>query len=273
MRHRIASALRNYKHLKLKIPRFQTREDDCFIASWPRSGNTWLRHLVLYALMPERAWEMEEVERLMPNVGRPDLKRMLPGLAEMPRRMFKSHDPFLPFYLGGRVVYIIRHGQDAMVSFYHYRTKLNRLGFSWNEFLRHTLNGRYAYGSWHTHVAGWLEHAEHPNIRLIRYEDMLADAGAQLRSVLEHFGFSVPDDRIAAAVERANVKQVNKALQQYAEARNRTFDGGLGGGRGKSQAVFSPEEARLFETYAGPLMHRLNYHIHSRQTVEAVVDA
>lgn len=173
--------------------------------------------------------------------------------------MFKSHEPFAPYYLPGKTVYIIRDGRDATLSLYNYRTKLNNLQMPLSEFIRRTLKEEFDYGSWHKHVAGWLAHEGHPNLLLIRYEDMLKDAGAELTRLLTHWGLSVPPERISRAVELANIENVNKGFQKQAADKNREFSGGLGGGSGKAKSAFSEDDTRLFLDHAGDLLKKLGY--------------
>jgi hypothetical protein len=259
MRRKIRKAIQTFKHRRLLIPRFEVRPTDCFVTSWPRSGNTWMRYLIFYALFDNNTTDLAVVEDNIPIVDRPDLKSMLERMESRPRRMFKSHEPFAPYYLPGRTAYIIRDGRDATLSLYNYRTQLNKLKMPLSEFIRRTINDEFDYGSWHKHVAGWIANDPHPNLLLIRYEDMLKDTPAQLKKLLTHFGVEIAPERITRAVELANIENVNKGFQKQAADKNRTFSGGLGGGSGKAKAAFSEDDTKLFMEHAGDLMRRLGY--------------
>ena len=257
MRRRIRQAIAEFKHVKLGLPRLEVKPSDCFVTSWPRSGNTWMRYLVFYSLYPDSRWDLVSIEERMPIIDRDDLKKVLPTMDEP--RMFKSHDPFAPYMLGGRVAYILRDGRDAMVSLYNYRTQMAHIDEPFGEFLRKTLEGRYAYGPWHEHVAGWLDHGGDPAVLIVRYEDMLKDPGAQAKRVLQHFGLDASDQRVARSVERSNIDQVNKGFQRYAANKGRKMTGGLGGGKGRWREMYSDADLELFMRYSGEAMRRAGY--------------
>ena len=229
------------------------------MTSWPRSGNTWMRYLIFHALVDDVAADLATVEENIPIVDRPDLKRVLARMEARERRVFKTHEPFAPYYLQGKTVYIIRDGRDATLSLYHYRTKLNRLEMSRSEFIRRTLSDEFDYGSWHRHLAGWIANDPHPNLLLVRYEDMLKDTPGELTRVLTHFGVSVPSERITRAVERASLENVNKGFAKQAAEKDRDFSGGLGGGSGRAAEVFSMADMELFRERAGDVLRRLGY--------------
>lgn len=261
MRRRLAQAYRDLRYITLGLPRLRVRPTDGFLVSWPRSGNTWLRQMVANALYPDSDWDLMALEEHMPIIENPKLRRLLPAMESLPFRIFKSHDDATEYLLAGRVVYLIRDGRDALTSFYHYRTKLNRRSFTFREFLEKTLAGRYRYGPWHRHVSGWLAWEDHPSLLVLKYEDMLSDPTEQLRRTLEHFGSDVPSDRLREAVERASIDRVHRGFQKYAKSKgdDREFSGGLGGGAGKYHEQFTEDDLALFMQHAGDLMRRLGH--------------
>ena len=259
MRRRLREKWNDFKYLTLGLKRFEVRPTDCFLTSFPRAGNTWMRYMLLYALFPDEPWELPEIEERMPIIDRHDIRKAIRRMGNAPYRLFKSHEQFQPYYLSGRTVYIVRDGRDSIVSYYHYRQHMNNLKMSLSEYVARSLRGEFRYGSWQDHVRGWMAHASHPNVLVVRYEEMVADPGAQLRRVLEHFNLSVSDERIAAAVERSSVDQVNKGFARWASQHSRQFSGGLGGGTGKGRKLLSQADLELFERYAGDLLRELGY--------------
>jgi hypothetical protein len=96
-------------------------------------------------------------------------------------------------------------------------------------------------------------------VLIIRYEDMLADAAAQLQRVLKHVGMDVDPAVIQRAVDRSNVATVYKSFANHQTRDGSTFAGGLGGGGGRWRHAFSTEDLALFLRHAGPLMRELGY--------------
>ncbi len=259
MRRRLREKWNDFKYLTLGLKRFEVRATDCFVTSFPRAGNTWMRYMLLYALFPDEPWELPEIEERMPIIDRHDIRRAIRRMGDAPFRLFKSHEQFQPYYLAGKTAYIVRDGRDAIVSYYHYRQHMNRLEMPLSQYIARSLRGDFRYGSWQTHVKGWMAHASHPHMLIVRYEDMVADAGRELKRVLTHFGLPVSDERIAAAVERSSVDQVNKGFARWASQQSRQFSGGLGGGSGKGKKLLSEADQALFMEHAGDVLRELGY--------------
>lgn len=259
MRRRVRGYWDRFKHLTLKLPRFEVRETDCFLCSYPRSGNTWMRHMIAAAVRPESRGDFSELESFFPTINRRDLAASLSGLDGQPYRLFKSHEQFLPHYLKGKVAYLIRDGRDVMVSYHHYADSLCRKPIELSNFVRECVDKRRRRISWSAHVRGWLAHLSHPNVLIVRYHHMLQDAERELRRVLAHFGLD-PDDRaVRDAVAASQVRHINKVFEQSATLRDKSFDGGLGGGRGKGKRLMDAETMAYFMADAGGLLRELGY--------------
>ena len=79
----------------------QVFDDDVFLVSYPRSGNTWARFLIGNAMNPDDPVTFANLELRVPSIYTfPD--RVLRGLL----RILKSHDVYDPRY--PRVIYIVR---------------------------------------------------------------------------------------------------------------------------------------------------------------------
>lgn len=95
---------------KLRIERDITvYEDDVFLTSYPRSGNTWMRFLVGNLVHPDEPVTFLNLERLLPDMyihsDREMRKMRLP-------RVIKSHECFDPRYK--RIVYIVRDPETSL---------------------------------------------------------------------------------------------------------------------------------------------------------------
>src|SRR5260370_8194332 len=89
-------------------------DDDVFLTSYPRSGNTWTRFLVGNFVNPNEPVTFLNVERLVPDM----YKTADWVLRRRPRpRVLKSHESFDARYR--RVTYIVRDPRDVPISTYH----------------------------------------------------------------------------------------------------------------------------------------------------------
>ncbi|MGZ3933314.1 MAG: sulfotransferase domain-containing protein, partial [Bacteroidia bacterium] len=149
------------------------RREDLFIASYPKSGNTWLRFIVAYLKQGlEREIGMNELEHIVPDVyiSKDIINAMSGG------RIIKTHDPLFSYF--PKMIYIYRDYRDVLVSYYHYRTGVKEFTGTFSEFLRSEfIEGHF--GSWPDHIEkAFAEKAKRPDdVLILKYEEQLADFG------------------------------------------------------------------------------------------------
>lgn len=233
---------------------------DVMIASFPRSGNTWMRFLLAETLTDQTAG-FDDVNRLVPQIGlhKPALA-LLPGGG----RLIKTHEPYRQEY--PRAIYLVRDVRDAMLSLYDrgkYVGVFN--GMTLDVFVPRFLRGEInTIGSWAGHVRAWLESplAYREDLLVVRFEDMRRDTGGTLARVLAFLGVSVPETKIRAAiaansVERMRAKEdLSRFFPQSPHESGRFVrSASVGGWRGR----LTEEQARLVDHYAAAELQRLGY--------------
>src|ERR1044072_8130331 len=93
-------------------------ENDVWIVSYPKSGNTWTRFLIGNLVASPEVVDWSNIERHVPDI----YFNSDPQLGKLPRpRYFKSHEAYRPEYR--RVVFIVRDPRDVAVSYYHFARK------------------------------------------------------------------------------------------------------------------------------------------------------
>ena len=115
-------------------------DDDVFLTSYPRSGNTWTRFLVGNFVNPNEPVTFLNVERLVPDM----YKTADWVLRRRPRpRVLKSHECFDARYR--RVIYIVRDPRDVAISNYHWEMKLRSIpeGCPIGEFVPRWMGGEF----------------------------------------------------------------------------------------------------------------------------------
>lgn len=231
------------------------REDDVFLVSYPRSGNTWLRYLLANLLEPGQEWNITNLSRVVPDIHEPWPRDWI---SRTPR-LLKSHQPYRPYY--PRVIYLYRDGRDVAVSYYDFLRKLKGYRSTFDEFFQAFLDGRVPYGAWHDHVSSWL--IEHPTDHLlpICYETMLVDPENELNRLGEFLHYSWEPALIATAIERSSIRKVRHDYRtlKFETHWRRGFQGGVKGGAGKWHETLSPEQNAMFWQIAGSVAARLGY--------------
>ena len=177
------------------------RSQDIVLASYPKSGSTWLR-MILIECVAGRTAEFDTLDVLSPPLGERSLSAgFLPGSG----RLIKSHEPFRRMVPGAprATIYLVRDGRDVAVSYYHHFQRNGIQTSSFSAFLGQFLaSGVDSYGSWQKHVEGWWARAQvDSRIITVQYEDLLKAPSETVRTCLREAGLPISDEAIAASVE------------------------------------------------------------------------
>lgn len=201
-----------------------------WLASYPKSGNTWLRaFLANYLFAGEDPASFEAMRRLSAGDSSGPSYAELSGrdpralsLAEYhqtrrrhlariagngaPVNFIKTHCPhvriggasLIPAALTRQAVYLVRHPLDMLASYADHwgiaiEEAARQIADSSNAIPATERTAAQFLGNWSDHVASWTETRDFP-VLTVRYEDMLADPASTFIAVLRHIG--APIDRV-----------------------------------------------------------------------------
>ena len=206
-----------------------------WLASYPKSGNTWVRFL-LFNLLCSKPNHTIQIENQIP-----DLHCCLSGenylsfadLVSRERAIIKSH--FLPqvlqqekintlFTKTTSCIYIVRNPLDVMLSNLNYRIlqDYNQISSSdislfadnyLNQFIAHQGDSewqKFGFGSWSEHVSTWLAWGENNPLLIIKYEDLLADTLTELRKICQFLQLEKSELELQQAVSNSSFSALKK---------------------------------------------------------------
>jgi hypothetical protein len=223
-----------------------------WIASYPRSGNTWMR-IFLYCLRKSIVGETSEVVRLddvrqfeRSDVSLPHYERlagrtldpMSPVIARLRPKVqmeiaqqnkgivtVKTHNAFLsdrgypiinPQASAG-AVYMVRNPLDIVVSYAELRDK------SVDQIIELMAKdgsagwgkdtAYWASGSWSQNVKSWTE-PPHPIVLVVRYEDMVAKPAETFGSVAHHLHLAPTEAQLRSAIDMASFPTLQAAERE-----------------------------------------------------------
>jgi hypothetical protein len=231
-----------------------------WLASYPKSGNTWFR--AVYA-----AWRTGEApalgslgtiassrERFDDALGisssdltAREIELLRPRVDDIADGDFdhlhlqKIHDQLTTERGTGCVVslaathsavYLVRDPRDVAVSLAHHNeSDVEWAGIKLNDHASAISNRPddisdqllQRLGTWSDHVSSWVDHAPFP-VHVVRYEDCLADPISAFTEAFTAAGFPVLPDQLAAAVERSSFAHLRaqEDVEGFREARSRT---------------------------------------------------
>lgn len=217
-----------------------------WLASFPKSGNTWLRlFLANYLSGPDKPVPINRIDRFSTGdsvvklyravIGTDfdphDDKASLLGRERVLRRLsengadvnlVKTHNRngriqqmrLIPPQVTRRGIYILRDPLDMLVSYAdHYGVDPARaareIANENNTVLPSKVTVRQFTGNWSKHVASWTESTKFP-VTVLRYEDILADPKAAFSTVIRDIGAPVDGERIDAAISAASFGEASK---------------------------------------------------------------
>ncbi|XP_069480828.1 sulfotransferase 1B1-like isoform X2 [Ambystoma mexicanum] len=168
-----------------RVEQFQVRPDDLLIASFPKSGTTWMCEIMDLILNngDVKKCQRDAVYNRVVMLEFAGVTTIQPGtevLSRMPSpRLLRTHLPIslLPksFWENScKVIYVARNAKDVAVSSYHFAGAniLHPHPGTWEHYLEKFMAGKVMFGSWHEHVTSWWEKRNDLRLLYLFYEDM-----------------------------------------------------------------------------------------------------
>jgi hypothetical protein len=268
-----------------------------WLASYPKSGNTWLRALLHnyfcdsdapydinlltdittgesgahlyrpYDPRPASRYTVEEVQRMRPRVHA-DLTRLRPGPV-----FVKTHNaslivagiPLVTPAVTERALYILRDPRDVAVSYSRH------LGRPLDEVIAYMAHPDAAaggndekvferLGSWSIHVHFWTRRPS-PRLHILRYEDLLEDPAAGFAAILRFLGGTPDPGKLAQAVRFSAFEELHRQEHAHGFAESPGTGGAFfrAGRAGGWREVLSADQAARIERDHEVEMRRFGY--------------
>nr|XP_021524677.1 sulfotransferase 1C3 isoform X1 [Aotus nancymaae] len=192
-----------------KIYNFPARPDDLILATYPKSGTTWMQEILD---MIQNDGDVEKCKRDSSLERCPLLELKFPhkektdleiALEMSSPRLIKTH---LPSHLvppsiwkeNYKIIYVARNAKDCLVSYYHFHRMTSLLYDPQNleEFYEEFMSGKVAYGSWFDHVKGWWAAKDTHQILYLFYEDIKKNSKQEILKILKFLEKTLSDDVI-----------------------------------------------------------------------------
>lgn len=268
-----------------------------WLASYPKSGNTWMR--VLLSNLVARGDRPEDINNLSIRHGiasdrttfedlslvesllltpeeiaamRPAVHDALAGCAGTDRYV-KVHDayerladgtPVLGRAAGG-ALYLVRDPRDVAVSLAFHQSQSMDEAVEFLSAPTASLRAterqfRQHLGDWSSHVLGWIDQTDMP-VHVVRYEDLHADTVEVFCRALDFLGISFHREDAERAVRHSDFSELKRQ-----ESTSGFFERVRGqeaffrdGKVGGWRSYLSEEQARRIETDHAAVMARLGY--------------
>lgn len=172
-----------------------------WLASYPRSGNTFLRILInrLYGFTTTTGYDDNDPVAQMVGpafIGYESRKHSLQEVVDRPEMTFvKTHRRPDRVECGDQpAIYVVRDGRDSIVSFAHQRAdgfKQQGQSADVHQLMRElVVDEPLGTGNWGLNVLAWLRRSPSPAV--IRFERLIREPETEVRRVLTELGIEPP---------------------------------------------------------------------------------
>jgi aryl sulfotransferase len=257
---------------------FQFRDDDIIIATYAKSGTTWMQQIVAQLLFggdPDLA-----VAEMSPwlDLRVPPKAVKLPLVeAQAHRRFLKTHLPVdaLVFSPRAKYLYIGRDGRDVVWSMYNHHANANHLWYEalndtpglvgppivpppadireyWQQWLE---QDGYPFWSFWENVRTWWAIRDLPNVLFVHYANLKRDLPGQMRRIAAFLEIPIDETRWEAMLDHCSFEWMKKNAIKSVPLGGAFWDAGAEvfinkGVNGRWRETLTPEEVAAYEARA-----------------------
>ena len=257
---------------------FDFRDDDIVIATYAKSGTTWMQQIVSQLIFDGA--EGLPVAEMSPwlDLRVPPKEVKLPAVAaQTHRRFLKTHLPVdaLVFSPRAKYIYIGRDGRDVMWSMHNHHITANE---GWYDALNNTpgrvgppigkppadpaeyfttwlrQDGFPLWPFWEN-VRGWWAIRDLPNVHLVHFADLKRDLPGEVRGIAEFLGIRPDPARWQAILDHCSFGYMKANATAAVPLGGAFWDGGAQtfihkGVNGRWTASLDPDVSREYEARA-----------------------
>lgn len=182
------------------------KPSDILIASYPRSGNTWLRLLISDIILQINGVKTEtqlpiHQDKIIPDLHKNDINFVDENI-KLKFRLIKSHNHFDP--TPQKTIYLFRDPADSLCSYYYFHKRYNHLKSKVNDGI--DIFSLKNIQDWIAHIHSYINAKNELNhdIFFISYESLKRNPFASLKSIANFLGLKYEDSHLNIAIENHN---------------------------------------------------------------------
>lgn len=257
---------------------FAFRDDDIVIATYGKSGTTWVQQIVAQLIFGGR--ENVDVATLSPWLDLrvpPKEEKLAAVAAQAHRRFIKTHLPVdaLVFSPQAKYLYIARDGRDVVWSLYNHHANANALWYQVlndtpgrvgppiekpsasirDYFLEWLERDGYPFWSPWENIRSWWAIRGLPNVLLVHYATLKSDMPGEIRRIAAFLDIPIDDALWPAIVEHCGFAYMKAHAAKAAPLGGVLWDGGAEtfihkGSNGRWRDVLTADDCRRYEERA-----------------------
>ncbi|KAM8933640.1 sulfotransferase 1 family member D1-like [Pelodytes ibericus] len=202
-----------------EIKAFQARPEDILIATYPKSGTTWVQEIVDLIMNngDEEVCRRAPIYERIPFIDLMHAMKLGPEeINEMPSpRVLKTHLPvqLVPDSFWNhncKVIYVARNARDTVTSYYHFANilQIHPEPGTFEQYLEKFMKGEVGWGSWYDHVKGYWDWKAKHNILYLFFEDLKWKSLEEIRKVTKFLDKDLSEDVLKKIVHLSSFNQM-----------------------------------------------------------------
>ena len=257
---------------------FEFRSDDIIIASYSKSGTTWVQQIVAQLLW--KGSEHLNVAQMSPwlDCRFPSNEEKLAALAaQTHRRFIKTHLPVdaLVFSPQAKYIYMGRDGRDILWSLHNHHRNMkpdviqsidatpgyvgHSLGYAPESALQYfrdwLAKDGYPWWPFWEHILSWWRIRDLPNVMLLHFTDLKADMATEIRRIAAFLDIPIDESTWEAILEHCTFDYMKAHAAQSVPFSGDLWEGGAKtfmhkGANGRWRDVLTPEDIARYERTA-----------------------
>lgn len=256
----------------------QFRDDDIIIATYAKSGTTWVQQMVAQMLFNgDPTLAVAEMSPWL-DLRVPPKEVKLPMVeAQSHRRILKTHLPVdaLVFSPKAKYIYIGRDGRDVLWSMFNHHSNANQLWYEalndtpglvgapielppsdirqyWHDWL--VRDGHPFWPYW-DNIRSWWQVRHLPNVLMIHFNDLKKDMPNEMRRIAQFLDIQIDETQWPSILEYCSFDWMKKNATQSVPLGGAFWDGGAEvfinkGVNGRWSTTLSAEESADYEALA-----------------------
>jgi hypothetical protein len=255
-----------------------------WLASYPKSGNTWLRFLACNLVFGE-VKSAAALNQLAPDLHEAGASFEPPDQPLLMKTHYCYSSQLRFADRTAAAVYVLRDPADVLVSNFHYSVRSGSPGGEQAERFDRYLDAfiaargdprwiRMGMGSWEENARSWIGQRQRFPVLLIRYEELLADGARVAGQLCQALGITRDTAAVAAALEHSSFERMRQIEESdirerrvgifYKPYLQSPIDAGVRfmrtGTRGGAALQLSEEQWGRFNAVFGELRREFGYH-------------
>ncbi len=256
---------------------FKFRDDDIIIATYGKSGTTWMQQIVSQLVFDGAEGIDVAGLSLWYDFRLNGAETFARIEAQTHRRFLKTHLPAeaMPISSKAKYIYIGRDGRDTAWSFFNHQHNITEEGLNGinnapgrvgppmdrgadnvHEFYRDWMaKDGYPAESFWRHVRGWWALRDLPNVKLVNFSELKADLDGSIRAIADFLGIEPSDGDFGRITDHCSFEYMRQHGAEIVPGNGVSWQGGAAtflnkGVNGRWRDTLSADEVAAYEARA-----------------------